>query len=803
MNNPVRSRWLIGVLLVATALLGACGSAESRKAAYIEHGKRYLAAGNYDKARVEFGNASQIDPRDAEVHYLLGEVAEKLNDARGAVGQYQAAIDQDPKESAARAALGRLYVFGGLSDKALELVEPGLAAEPNNPQLLTVRGAARAQLGDAKSALQDAQRAVQLAPDDQYAIALLASLYRRQSRYDQAIAVAQTGLQHLPKSVDLRIILSDLELAQNRPADAEAQLKQVIALEPKVIVDRYRLARFYLQQKNVDAAEQTLRAAVSAFPTDTDAKSQLVQFLAAQRGRDRAVAETEQFLAREPDNNALQLALGQLLAQLGQSARAESTFRAVIARVGEKPDGLVARDRLAALLLARNDVSGATALLAQVLNDSPHDSDALMLRGNLSLSGGDISGAITDLRSVLRDQPESVPVMRMLARAYQANGEIEQAEETLRSAVQIAPNDAGGRLDLAQVLIAANKSDQAEALLEQLGKEQPTNVTVQEALYRAQAEQKHYDEARATAQGIERLNPSQALGYYLEGMVDESDNRADAAAKDYERALQLQPNAGEPLTALTRLDLAQTRFAAALARIETVIGRFPMDRVALGLKGDLLLTQRQTDAAIAAYQQAIQVAPTWNKGYAGLASAQVQANHTDDAIHTLQLGIDKTQGDTVLLTVLSDLYQRLGRPDDAIALYRAALTRNPKSVFALNNLAMLLVTYKHDASSLEQAQKFADELSSLSIATVIDTRGWVKYKTGDFHAAESLLQQAVDKSPNLPELRYHLGMAQFRSGEPQAAQQNLESALQSAQQFAGLSDARATLAQLQKSPSAG
>jgi tetratricopeptide (TPR) repeat protein len=802
MNSTLRLSLLVGLVL-AMGILGGCGSAQSRKAGYIQHGQQYMAAGNYDKARVEFSNAAQIDPKDATVRYLLGQVAEKLGDVRGAIGQYQAAISEDPKQSAARAALARLYLYGGLADKALELVEPGLTADPKNPQLLTVRGAARAQLGQADAALADAQAAVQLAPTDEFAIALLASLYKSRNQLDQAVTVVTAGLATQPNNTALHTILADLYVAQQHPDQAEAELQKIIVLEPKVLRHRYTLTRFYLQQKNVDKAEKTLREAVASAPANNEPKLQLIEFLASQRGRDKAAAEADQMAAAAPNDDKLRLGLGAVLGQAGLPEKAEAAYRTVIAHAGVQPDGLMARDRLAALLLSRNDVAGTSALIDEVLKQNPRDSEALDLRGNIALARGDVSAAITDLRAVLRDQPNALSVMRTLARAYQRNNENDLAEETLRGAVQIAPKDFDCRLDLAQVLIGANKLDQAGPLLDGLAKERPNNVAVQEALFRVQAAQKHFDEARATAQTIQQMHPDQGLGYYLTGLVDQAMSKPDLAVKDYQQALEHTPSAGEPLTALVQLELQRKQPAAAMAHVDAALAKSATNPFAHKLKGELLIVMGKPDAAIAADQETVKAFPAWADAYSALAVAQVQAKHPDDAISTLQLGIQKAQPTNTLVVELASLYERAGRTDDAIALYQGVLDKTPTAPYALNNLAMLLVTYKTDAASLARAQKLSDQLASSSMVSVMDTRGWVKFKSGDYHGAESLLQQAVDKAPDAPEFRYHLGMAQFKSGEAQAAQQNLESAVNSKRPFAGLDDARATLAQLKKSGSVG
>src|SRR5262245_19987939 len=236
------SKWSIVVVIVllSTAVVG-CGGAEARKARHMERGQSYLAAGNYEKARVEFRNALQIDPKDAEARYLSGEAAEKLGNLRDAVGMYQSAIDTDPNYTKAVASLGRLYVLGGVPDRALELVEPALA-KGEDANLLTVRAAVRLQKGDSKGALDDATRAVALEPDNENAVAVLAGIYQRAGDGQKAVALLTDAVKRAPTNSNLRQVLSQLYLQLGDREGAERELKELVKLNPQDRTQRYRLA---------------------------------------------------------------------------------------------------------------------------------------------------------------------------------------------------------------------------------------------------------------------------------------------------------------------------------------------------------------------------------------------------------------------------------------------------------------------------------------------------------------------------------------------------------------------------------
>jgi tetratricopeptide (TPR) repeat protein len=242
--------WLL--LCLGSLAVGGCGGAQSRKAKHLEKGHEFLVAGNFEKARVEFRNALQIAPTDSEARYENGVVDEKLGNPREAAQFYQGAIDVNKDNFRARAALGRLYLFSGAPDKALQTIDPGLAKHPDDAGLLAVRAAARVQQKDTAGALADAERAVQLAPTDEDAVSVLAGVYRSQGNADKAIALLQGAIKQIPATVDLRLVLAQLYASANQEADAEAVLIDLVRLNPAEKAHRVRLAQFYARLNKPD-----------------------------------------------------------------------------------------------------------------------------------------------------------------------------------------------------------------------------------------------------------------------------------------------------------------------------------------------------------------------------------------------------------------------------------------------------------------------------------------------------------------------------------------------------------------------
>ena len=109
------------VFSLSLLLLSACGGAEGRKAKYLERGKSQMKEEKFDKAQVEFRNVLQIDPKNAQAYYYLGQIAEKQRNLQQAFGYYSKTVELAPDNLDAQSKIGRLLLLSGNIDKTKDI----------------------------------------------------------------------------------------------------------------------------------------------------------------------------------------------------------------------------------------------------------------------------------------------------------------------------------------------------------------------------------------------------------------------------------------------------------------------------------------------------------------------------------------------------------------------------------------------------------------------------------------------------------------------------------------------------------
>jgi tetratricopeptide (TPR) repeat protein len=793
-----RSLWAKALpALIAFVVLTACNATDARRAEHMAKAREFFAAENYEKARIEIQNVLQIAPNDAEARYMAGRVAEKLGNLREAATAYQGAIDADPNHTAAVASLGRMYVFAGAPEKALEIIKTAISQHANDPDLLTVRGAARIQQKDREGALLDAKAAVAAAPANENAVALLASIYRQSGELRSAAEVIEAGLKANPNSVDLRQVLAAIYSEAREPMLAEKQMREIVALRPNQRGFRYQLALFLARNNKVDAAEKVLEEAINQDPESVEPRLAYIEFLAAQGAEQRAESTLRSYIEKYPKALELQLGLGALQQRLGRADAAIATYRSLLdADDRDGPVSVAARNRVAAIHLAAGRIEEASKLVEEVLKRNPRDNDALVIRSNILLARGDAPGAISDLRTVLRDQPTAVPLLRSLARAHIANNEPGLAEENLRAAREAAPADVSVRVELAQLWAQTGRAVQAVSLLEETVLASPDDVLARETLVKAYISNGDMNQAQKAAEDLKLVAPRAAAGFYLAGLIARGQNRIEDAEKEFRAALDLQPDAPDALMAWSSVQVARGRTPDAIASVQAAVKRRPNDTALQNLLGELYLQSQNYEKAIAILKKVIVADPTSWIAHRNHALAHIASGDAKGGEAAYLRGIDQARQPFALVSDLAVLYERQRRPDEAIALYEAFFRNRPRVDAAANNLAMLLVTYRKDPASLDRARDLTAGFANSSVPAFLDTYGWVRLRRGETQDALAALERAAALSPESRVVRFHLAMAQKAAGQRDRALKNLESALEGEGGFAGIDEARLALQEL-------
>jgi len=112
----------------------------------------------------------------------------------------------------------------------------------------------------------------------------------------------------------------------------------------------------------------------------------------------------------------------------------------------------------------------------------------------------------------------------------------------------------------------------------------------------------------------------------------------------------------------------------------------------------------------------------------------------------------------------------------------------------LNNLAWMYLG-RDPRRALEYAERAYDLQPDRP--EVADTYGWVLVQQGRVAEGLRVIKQAAVLAPHVPDIRYHLAVALYRTGQPGEARKELERLLRSGADFPDVEEARTLLQEIQ------
>ncbi|MBT3046015.1 MAG: tetratricopeptide repeat protein [Candidatus Thiodiazotropha sp.] len=798
LDNQFSINKLLSLIIISLLLLlgTACADKTESKQKYFDRGMELFEQGNFTKARLEFKNVLQIDPKDANAYYMFGQIEEKEENWPKAYALFLRATELDPRHVDAQVHLGTIFALAGETEKALAAADAALEVKPNDAAAMVLKGFVKAKMGEKDAAINDVLAVIESDPSNVEASSLLAALYADQGEMERAIRIAKESLAKHTDRAASYLLLARLHAQAESHEEVVKVLSDLISNKPNDLQNRLHLATYFQKQGDNARAVEVLQQAITDLPQNMDAKLALIYLLKNQGEADRAEALLEQYVSETPEHTGLKLELARHYLAVGRDDEANNTLSQVIDLAGASEDGLAAKSMKASTLIKKQSIAEAGALLDEVLAADPKFKDALMIRAGLALMSDDADKGIADLRTLLREDPSYVKAHRLKARAHLKKGEIQLARESLEDAIKVQPEEAAANFELVQLLINTREFDDAIEVLQKMRRFAPGNVKVLQALALVHEKLAHWDEVEGVAQVLVTKHPENPLGYYFRGVSRLNRDMADRSITDFEKVLEYKPDSIEALVGLAKGYFAMKKPDDALQRIEQVVKANPEHFAALNLKGEVHLSQKQWDLAEAAFNSARELSPQWPVPYRNLVKLNILKGSKDEVVGILEEGFDKT-ADSMLGIDLANNYSLAGRAQDAVEIYEEILKKHPKHLLASNNLAMLMLNDGANQGELDKALELVEGFELSENPIILDTLGWVHVKRGEIDKALPILQRAARKGSGLPDIDYHLGFAYFQQGRMEDAKRHINTALGSKKQFEGIEEAKALLNQIE------
>ncbi len=438
----------------------------------------------------------------------------------------------------------------------------------------------------------------------------------------------------------------------------------------------------------------------------------------------------------------------------------------------------------------------AETLLKDVLKLEPENADALLIRARLALVDNNTDAAIADLRSVLKNAPDAPQALLLLAAAQERTGATSLALDSYKKVLEANGNNLAALVGAARLNLATNQLDEAKKLLEHARTVDGSNVDVSRLLVDMYVRNQQWQPALQLCEQLIQNNNSAAIGYYLKGRVLLEKKDSAGAIDALKKALEKEPRAIEPLQALVLTYIGTKQVDTATTYLETHVKANPDQLHAQEMLGALYRQTGKLQQAQTLLSDVIKKQPSRLSAYRELLAVYSTQKQPEQIATLLESGLRHNPNNVDLLVLQAQFQESTAQYQKALALYEKALSLQPKSDLIKNNLALLLIDRFPTEENLRKAQTLTADFANSRNPMLVDTLAWLQYKMKNYPQAISLLESALKKNIEMPELRYHLGMAYLKNGEPSKAKVELTKATPKNAQYPGREEAEAELKKL-------
>ena len=672
-----------GILLVLVAT--GCSSQE----ATIRSADRHFAAGEYDKAEIEYKNVVQAsEAKNAHAIARLGVIYFEQGRLRHSAPFLFKARQLQADDLELRAMLAMFYLAARNLPEARAEADWVLTQQPTHAEapLLLVE-ASRGSPADWEAARQRLKQLPAPAQEGAPVLTALGILDLFQRNLSGADAFFKRSLEIDPKLVATHSAQAMLFLAQNDRVKTEQALKTAADLAPIRSGKALQYAQFKIQGGDKEGGRRLLEDLAAKAPDYLPPQLVLAELAATEKRYDDSTALVEKVLARDPTLPEAMLLRGRLSLGRGEPEKAVAELDLLLKSYPGTPQGLYFAGMAYA---ATGDKDRAIDHFNRAIKISPMP-EAILALAAVHLRTGDYGAVVQALTPYVQKQPTNLQARLMLAEAHRAAGNLQEALSVQRATSQDFKDNPQASFQTGVTHLMQGDKPGARSAFSEALKRAPGFLAALEQLVNLDLVDRQYPAA------LERLgaelvrDPNSAAAYLLMGKVHAAQGDAAKAEEALKKSIDLRPDVAGSYIQLAQLYINTGQQEKAVTSLKEAAERDPKNIKALLTLALIHEQQKNYDEARTAYEKVLAVDPASAITLNNLAFLySEQPAQLDRAYELAQKARDLLPGEPRTADTLGwILYQRgqypraltlleesaAGVPDNAEVQYHLGMTR--------------------------------------------------------------------------------------------------------------------------------
>lgn len=563
----------LATTFIVICLITACAQKEQKAdvGLHVDSGTDYFEQGQYNAAIIEARSALQIDPTNEQANLLMARVYLALGASREAINLLES-LESENEEYFRL--LFEAYLDRGKHGTALLLLRQNPEYfSANDPEALVLEARARAGLRDLKASSVAIEKALMLDPNHLGALIQQARSVAMRGDFELSERKIQQLLEEYPNNIELMTLLAAIYVRLGRLDEAEAFLSEIIFTLPATDLYTKRrvniirnMIRLLAYQGRTGEALIYQRMLTDAFPDSEGLGQQLTEALAKIESRDYGAA----------------VALLQTLEKTAPGNEAAGTLRGVIAYLQGEHD--LAEEQLVKYVDPETANRSQLQVLAanQFALNRPHQ--------------------VVKILKSRAENSESAPTLALYGIAAISADNKPEGMIALKKAINLEPDNFRMAIIYARFL-AADEPAQAIEELKDLYQRYPANAEIWQALTQEYARQEKHDESLKFTETLVKAYPTQFVAHILHGTALGNAKQYDATKDAYEKALELNENSVMARFGLAGMALVEQQWAQARALYQEIIELDPESAAAYDRLLATYLAQDRTEDGINALSE--------------------------------------------------------------------------------------------------------------------------------------------------------------------------------------------------------